>query len=196
MLSLYTKPLRVYILLAAMALWGLLSGLQLPVSLFPMSSQVRIAANIPYGSLSSSQFFEAYGKDLEATLQGLKISGTAVKELTAEYRTSGANYRIQFDWGADPDLALKEIESKVQTKFSGADEAVRRSISVYSWRENQGFFAVSFYSPLRSLDEIYKILEPLTTPISSKVLDADGVGLYNPNRKEVTLTLLPRVLLP
>lgn len=194
MLELYTKPLRVYILLGALALWGLLSGLQLPVSLFPMSSQVQVAANIPYGALSATQFYELYGKDLEATLQGLKVSNSTVIELKAEYRNSTAQYKVQFDWGTDPDLAVREVESKVLTKFSGAEEAVRRSINVYSWRENQGFFAVSFYSPMRSLDDIYKILNPLVTPISSKVPDAAHVGLFNPNRKEATITLLPEKL--
>lgn len=191
MLELYSKPLRVYILLGALALWGLVSGLQLPISLFPMSNQVQIGVNVPYGSFSSTQFLEVYGKSLEASLQGLKVSGVAVEELTSEYRTSGAQYRIRFSWGADPDKVLKEVDTLVRNKFAIAEEAVRRSISVNSWRQNQGFFAVSFYSPMRSLEDIYKILEPLITPLSSKVIDANGVGLFSPNRKEVTIEVYP-----
>jgi hydrophobic/amphiphilic exporter-1 (mainly G- bacteria), HAE1 family len=194
MFELYSKPLRVYFLLGSLALWGLISGLQLPVSLFPMSSQVAVSVYVPYSSLSSIQFFELYGKNLEAILQGLKVEGVGVEDLTAEYRSSGARYKVRFKWGAEPEKVIKEVDAAVQTRFAAAEESVRRSISVNSWRENSGFFALSFYSPLRSLDEIYKILDPIITPISSKISDANGVGLYNPNSKEVTITLIPERL--
>lgn len=188
MLDLYTRPLRVYILLGSLALWGIISGIQLPISLFPNSSQVRVAVDIPYGSMSPRQFFETYGKTLESDLQGIRINGSGVQLLKAEYRASGASYRLQFDWETNPDQALREVQTKVFSRMASADEDVRQGLRVDSWRQNQGFLAVSFYSPLRSLDEIYNILEPLVTPLSSKVLDAQDMGLYNPNSKEVTIT--------
>ena len=86
MIHLYTRPLRVYIILGALALWGVISGFQLPISLFPNSSQITVSARIPTGALSSQQFFEAYGSDLEASLQSLKIDDVSVKTLSAEYR--------------------------------------------------------------------------------------------------------------
>ncbi len=200
MLDLYTKPLRVYIILAALALWGILSASQLPISLFPKSSQVTVAADIPYGSFSSQQYFESYGRDLEGQLQGLKINSDSltgkisVKTLKAEYRNHNAHYTIQFEWGADADQAIKEVNNKVQTVMSAADDGVRQGISVRSWRENQGFYALSFYSPMRSLDEIYSILNSLITPISAKITDAEGVGLYNPNKKEISIIVSPEKL--
>jgi multidrug efflux pump subunit AcrB len=69
MKSLYSKPLRVYLILGVIALCGLLSGLQLPISLFPMSNQPVIAVNLNYGSLSSQQFYESIGSTLEAKLK-------------------------------------------------------------------------------------------------------------------------------
>ncbi|MBL7670621.1 MAG: efflux RND transporter permease subunit [Bdellovibrionaceae bacterium] len=188
MLGIYSRPLRVYIVLAALALWGVLSGFQLPISLFPNSSQVRVVVRIPYGSMSATQFFESYGKKLEAELQGIKVDNVGVQLLTAKYKSSGADYRMIFDWGAEPDQAMRDVETKVNSRFSSADEDVRVGIRVDSWKENQGFIAISFYSPLRSLDEIYDILEPLVSPIASKVADAAGLELYNPNQKEVTIT--------
>lgn len=190
MLDLYTRPLRVYIILGALALWGIISGVQLPVSLFPNSSQVRVAVDVPYGSMSPRQFFETYGKQLESELQAVKIEGSAVQLVKSNYRTSGASYRIQFDWGANPDQTLREVQNIVSARFASAEEDIRIGTSVESWRQNQGFLAISFYSPMRSLDEIYNILEPLVTPIRSKVSDAENMGLYNPNGKEVTITPL------
>ena len=191
MIHLYTRPLRVYIILGALALWGVISGFQLPISLFPNSSQITVSARIPTGALSSQQFFEAYGSDLEASLQSLKIDDVSVKTLSAEYRNQSSNYQITFKWGADPEKAITEVKNLVNTRFAGASDEIRRGISVNSWNENRGFFAVSFYSPMRSLDDLYQTLEPMITPLQSKIEDAGEFNLWNPNRKEITVGLIP-----
>ncbi|MEA9355512.1 efflux RND transporter permease subunit [Bacteriovorax sp. PP10] len=194
MSNLYSKPLRVYIILGALAIWGIISGLQLPISLFPNSSQITISVSIPMGSLSSQQFFEAYGNDLESNLQGMKIESVAVKELHAEYRNQNANYQITFEWGADPEKAKSDVQNLVNSRMASASEDIRRGISVYSWSENRGFFAISFYSPMRSLDDLYQTLEPMITPLKSKIEDAGDFGLFNPNSKEVSISLIPEKL--
>lgn len=191
MSHLYTRPLRVYVILGALALWGIFSGLQLPISLFPNSSQITVSANIPTGSLSSQQFYEAYGRELEAGLQGIKVDSVSVKELRAEYRNQSTNYRILFEWGADPEKSIIEVKNLINTRFASASDEIRRSISVNSWNENRGFFAVSFYSPMRSLDDLYQTLEPTITPLRSQIEDAGDFGLWNPNRKEITISLIP-----
>lgn len=188
---LYTRPLRVYIILGALGIWGIISGLQLPISLFPNSSQITISANIPSGALSSQQFFEAYGRDLEAELQGIKIDDVPVKEIHADYRNQNTNYIITFEWGADSEKAITEVKNVINTRFSSANDEIRRGISVNSWSENRGFFAISFYSPMRSLDDLYQTLEPMITPLQSQIEDVGDFGLWNPNRKEITVSFIP-----
>lgn len=192
--NVYTRPLRVYVILGTLALWGIFSGIQLPISLFPNSSQVIIAVNVSSGNLSSQQFYEAYGRELESNLQSLKVDSIAVKELKAEYRNIGANYVMTFEWGAEPDRVLSEARNVVNTQFAGASEEIRRSISVNSWSENRGFFAVSFYSPMRSLDDLYQTLEPMVSPLRSQIIDAGNFGLWNPNRKEISIKVIPEKL--
>ncbi len=194
MISLFTRPLRVYIILGALALCGIFSGLQLPISLFPNSTQATIMVRVSTGSFSTTQFFEAYGKDLEASLQKIKVNSSGVKELRADYRDQSVQYRILFEWGIDAEKAIEEVQTIVNTRFSGASEEVRRSIRVQNWSENSGFFAVSFYSPMRSLDDLYQTLEPMITPLGSQIADAGDFGLWNPNRKEIAVTLLPEKL--
>jgi HAE1 family hydrophobic/amphiphilic exporter-1 len=181
----------VYVILGALALWGIFSGLQLPISLFPNSSQITISANIPTGSFSSQQFYEAYGRELEAGLQGIKVDSVSVKEIRAEYRNQNTNYVITFEWGADPEKSIMAVKNLINTRFASAGDEIRRSISVNSWNENRGFFAVSFYSPMRSLDDLYQTLEPMVTPLQSQIEDAGDFGLWNPNRKEITVSLIP-----
>ncbi len=191
---LYTRPLRVYVILGFLALWGIYSAFQLPISLFPNSNQSIIGVSVPVGSLSSQQFFDVYGRDLESSLQGLKVNNISVKELEANYYNHSNDYEIKFDWGVDPAEALREVKTLVNTKLANASEEIRRGISVNTWGGNKGFFAVSFYSPMRSLDELYKILEPFITPIRSQIEDSDNLGLWNPNSKEITISLFPEKL--
>lgn len=194
MSSIYTKPLRVYVILGALALWGIWSGLGLPISLFPNSNEVKVSVTIPYGSYSNQQFFEVYGQNLEAKLQGLKVNSIPVIELKAEYSNQNVSYQLKLAWGAEPTKTLSEVTNLVNTHFASASTDIQRGIDIHTWRGNSGFFVVSFYSPMRSLDELYQILDPLITPLRSQVDDAGNFTLYNPNKKEVSISLYPTKL--
>jgi HAE1 family hydrophobic/amphiphilic exporter-1 len=194
MKNIYSKPLRVYLLMSLLALWGVLSGMNLPVSLFPMSNQPMVVVSLNYGSLTPTQFFESIGRDFESKLQGIKVGDIGVEKQTAEYHDKNVRYSLRFGWGADPQEAVKVTETLANSFVSSQELGIRRSLSVYTWRQNAGFLAVSFYSPLRSLDELYDTLLPLTTPIKAKVPDAAGVGLFNPSGKEINLKLSPEKL--
>lgn len=195
MQGLYSRPLRVYLLLGALAVWGIVSGLNLSISLFPMSNQPTVQVSVNYGSYSAQQFFESVGRELEPLFQGAKADGVPVDKVTATYRDKQVKYKITFDWGANPDEAVKAIQTAATAKLSRyPDNAIRDSLEVYTWNEGGGAFFVSFYSPMRSLDEVYQILEPLITPLASKIPDAGSFGLWNPNQKEITVRVSPEKL--
>ncbi|MCO5143182.1 MAG: efflux RND transporter permease subunit [Oligoflexia bacterium] len=190
----YQRPLIVYILLASLGVWGIVSAFNLSISLFPMSSQPTVSVNISYGSYSSEQFYETIGKKIESGIQPLKSDGVAISNLEARYNDGSVQYKVQFGWGADPDEALRNIENKVKALVSPYESGIRDSVGVWAWRQNQGFFAVSFYSPMRTLDEIHEILNPLIIPMNADVEDAAEIGLYNPNQKEFSIVLKPEKL--
>jgi hydrophobic/amphiphilic exporter-1 (mainly G- bacteria), HAE1 family len=177
--------------MALLALWGVMSGMSLPVSLFPMSNQPMVVVSLNYGSLTPQQFFESIGRDFESKLQGIKVGDIGVENQTARYRDKSVRYNLRFGWGADPQEAMKTTETLATSFVSSQELGIRRSLSVRTWRQNSGFLAVSFYSPLRSLDELYDMLLPLTMPIEAQVPDADSVGLFNPSGKEINLKLSP-----
>jgi HAE1 family hydrophobic/amphiphilic exporter-1 len=194
MASLYSKPLRVYLLLGALALWGIISGLSLSVSLFPMSNQPRIGVSIAYGSYSSRQFFDSIGRSLEQELQRTKANGYAVDKLTSQYNDKRVEYQITYEWGANPDEANKAVSAIATAALSRYEEVIRTSLQVYSWNSGGGSLYVSAYSPLRSLDEVYQIIEPLVTPLAARVPDAGNFGVWNPNEKEITVRVNPERL--
>ena len=189
--DIYKSPLRVYLVLALLALWGILSGFSLPISLFPNSSKPTINTQVSYGELTSDEFSKTYGGPIEAQLKGMMFDGHGVENLTTNYRGKEAEFTIEFQWGTSGERALREVQTLMAALSASWPEESRRSYSVNSYSENSGFLALSFYSPLRSLDELYEQLNPLTEPISSRVPDASSVGLFNPSQKHVEISVNP-----
>lgn len=191
MSSLYNSPVRVYVMMFALAIWGVWSGLSLPISLFPNSSQPEIFVKIPYGDYSASEFLHSYGEGIESRLQSTIIDGSRVDQLTAEYGEREVTYRTLFQWGTDGDAALKELESTIGSLSASWPEEIRLGTIVNSNNESGGFFAISFYSDQRSIEELYNYLDPVFSPYSSQVTDAEFLEVFNPQKKSVIITLNP-----
>ncbi len=191
MKSLYQSPLRVYLLLLCLAVWGIVSGIRLPVSLFPNSSKPGLHVSIPLGSLTGEQFLSSFGRDLEGRLKSATFDGHEVEKVTAEYSPAQVSFDVEYKWGAPADEARLEIERVVNSFSSNFPKDVRDGINVWPTQRNSGFFAMTFYSPTRSLTELHQTIEPLITPKLSKVSDAQNPGIWNPDHKEIRVELNP-----
>lgn len=194
MKSLYASPLRVYLLLGVLSLIGIFCGLSLPISLFPNSSKPVIQAQIPYGDITARQFLDSYGRNLEYTLSSLNTKLVKTEKLEARYNKGQVSYTIHFPWGTPPNDAIKEVETLVNQVTASMPEEVRRGSGVYTWSENNGFFAASFYSPKRDLDDLYKVLDPIFSGELKKVQDASEATLWNPASKEIQIEINPDAL--
>jgi HAE1 family hydrophobic/amphiphilic exporter-1 len=189
--GLYSSPLRVYLCLGLLSLAGLYAGSRLPVSLFPNSSKPEIGVNVSYGSSTAREFLDTYGAQLEGELKGISTDEVESEKLTADYGDHSVRYNLSFKWGVDARKAQREVENTVHAYSARFPEEVRKSVSIWASRENSGFLAISYFSEKRSLDELYKVLEPVLTPRLAKVRDAAGASLYNPSQKEVRVELIP-----
>lgn len=191
MRSLYASPLRVYLTLGLLALVGIWSGLKLPVSLFPNSAKPRVGVRVSYGSSTSDEFLNSYGRALEDQLRGVTGDVVQLENLKASYSKDRANYVLEFRWGNSPTAALKEVQVIANSFASRLPSDIRDGLGVWTDTENSGFLAISFFSSQRSLDDLYGVLEPVLVPELSKVKDADGAELYNPTQKEIRVELIP-----
>lgn len=187
--AIYRGPLRVYLILGFAALVGIFCGLKLPISLFPNSSQPIVAVNIPYGDLSQEEFSLNYGPFVEGPLKGIQVDNFRVSELTTQYRDSGVQFLLTFDWGCDGEKAGREVKNVVSALNSSWPEEIRKGTMVHNWSENTGFLAISFYSPQRSLDEIYDLVKPNIAPQLNSVNDAEGAEVYNPQQKKIEVKI-------
>ncbi len=191
MSKLYASPLRVYICLAVIALAGVFSGLRLPVSLFPNSSKPHVIVEMNYGDSTADEFLNSYGNQLEGQLRSISTDAIEVEKISSSYDAHGVEFEVFFKWGAPPKAALREVESIVNSFGGRLPKEVRDSVNIQTRSGNSGFLAISYYSPTRSLDNLFDLLEPVIVPRLSKVQDASNPGLWNPTKKEIRVELKP-----
>jgi|GEM_PF-910756 len=192
--SIYEQPLRVYIILAALVLAGVYSGLSLPVSLFPNSSKPKVFMSVNYGSLATEEFKKAYGDGIEQSLLSMKLKGRAIEVVESEYGSNTVNYVVNFPWGLNPDDAQKEVEAVLNSWRARLPKESRDGSWVGMENENSGFFAASFFSNQRGPDEIYRLVDDAIGNAIRAVPDANAPEIWNPARKEISVTIKPDVM--
>lgn len=191
MSKLYQSPLRVYLCLLCLALWGAVSGLHLPVSLFPNSSKPKISVSVSFGGLTPDEFIRSYGKQFENRLKGAAFDDHEVEKVTASYEKTSVYYTVEYKWGTPPESALREVQTVANSYGARFPTEIRDNMWVWGRSENSGFLAVTFYSSTRSLDDLYSYLEPILTPRLANITDATEVEIWNPNKKAVSIELNP-----
>lgn len=191
--SLYRTPLRVYLILGILSIIGVVSATRLPVSLFPNSSKPIVHGCVK-SELSSEAFLRYYGNDLESRFRGIKKSGLKVEKITSEYRAKDICYEVEFVWGGDPIEAAKEVEEIGRNFVASIDSTYDSSFNSWVRNDNTGFFALSFYSPQRSLIELYETIDPVLSPKLTRVNELASSYLYNPQSLEVAIELKPEAM--
>lgn len=143
------------------------------------------------GGLSSEQFMNNFGRDLEGRLEAAEFDGHEVDHVTADYSGDNVHFKVEYKWGAPATEAQREIETVVNSFAARFPKEIRDTVNVWPNGQNSGFLAITFFSPTRSLDDLYKYLDPIFSPRLAKVTEASEAGLWNPNRKEVRIELSP-----
>jgi len=192
--GLYSSPVRVYLLLGALALAGIFAGASLPISLFPNSTKPKVTITVAYGSQTAEEFLNTFGRGLESQLRSITTPDAKVELVEGDYADTSVSYEIDFHWGVDPNVALREVQNAANGFFARLPQESRDSVNIYLRSRNSGFFAASFYSESRDLDSLYKLLEPILTPRLLRVTEAQSPVLWNPDEKEIRVELYPDTL--
>lgn len=190
----YASPLRVYLVLGLLALLGVFCGSRLPVSLFPVAHHPEVFVGVSYGNFSPEEFLNTYGKDLEQRLKSMQAEGISVETVDASYDRSSVDYHLTFQWGVKPADALRETTNLVTAFSARFPKESRDGTWVWMRNQNSGFFAMSLYSETRSLEELFKLVEPVLGPRIASVQDAQNPGIWNPSSEEIRVELKPEAL--
>lgn len=193
MTSLYRSPLRVYLALAILSLIGIVSAVQLPISLFPNSSKPEITMCVGI-DLAPDAFLRTYGEWIEEQLRAIRRGPIEVEKVVSTYSAKDACYDVDFKWGGDPDEAMREIQTVAAAVQGRLPQESRDRVNYWSSRENGGFLGLSFFSNQRSLTELYNILEPVLTPKLARVQGAQEAILFNPQKRQLLIELKPEAM--
>ena len=134
MKQIYAYPLRVYLIMGLLALVGILSGLKLPVSLFPNSAQPQVWLQAQYGSMTADEYRHRFGTDLESELRRIQTNAVSVERVDVTYAPSRADIDVTFRWGDDPTIAMREVDNVV-TQFK-ARLGNARDYDISTWVNN------------------------------------------------------------
>lgn len=191
--GIYRSPIRVYLVLAILSLAGIFCAIQLPISLFPNSSKPHITSCVNI-ELSPDAFLRQYGQTIEERLRAIRVGTLDVETLRGTYSPRNVCYSVDFKWGGDPVEAQREVQTVMQNMTANMPESVRNTLNVWGNEDNSGFLGVSFYSPQRSLTEVYDLIEPVLTPKLARVAESGDAEIYNPQKQEVLVELKPESL--
>lgn len=194
MKNFYQSHLRIYVIIIILATIGIWSGLNMSVSLFPNSAKPIVRMYIGYGGMSAGNFIKNYGEEFESQLQKISRSGDEVIKVKGEYRKTSVFYTIYFEWGVDHDSARNQVEMVANAFKSRLPKESADNMDIWQWNSNTGFYALSFYSPDKTTNEMYELLEPRLRPKLIKIKDADNPNIWNPNRMDVKIVLDPHKL--
>ncbi len=146
---------------------------------------------IPYGNLTNQEFLYAHGISIERRLENLETDSVKVTRVQANYGGNDAEYTVEFEWGTPARTALNEVTNVINSFSSELPKESRDNRWIWYNNENSGFFAASFFSSKRSLDDLYKIIEPAFKAQLSTVADAENTNIWNPTHKEIRITPHP-----
>lgn len=191
MKNLFQNKLKVYLVLGLLGLVGIISGLNLSVSLFPNISRPTVGLWINYVNLEKTDFLENHGYDLENELETLKNGKIKIENVSAEFYDDGLFMRILFDWGTDAEDAYREIRSITNQWQNKLPKETADTLQVWQWNENTGYLSISFFSKNKTIDELYQHLDPILSPGLKSAKGFEEAILFNPKKKEVRIELDP-----
>ena len=139
--------------------------------------------------MTAEEYLDTYGASLEEQLRAIATDKCQVDLIEATYYRGIAGIKVTFRWGNESEDALREVKAIVNSFAARLPGEARDNTYAYINNENTGFFAATFYSPVRDLDNVYETVEPVLAPRLAAVKDAATPELYNPGDKEIRVEL-------
>jgi hydrophobic/amphiphilic exporter-1 (mainly G- bacteria), HAE1 family len=185
--ALYSRPKRLYFLVIAFTVLGIVLSRFLPVTLFPNSAKPEFRVNVGLRGMTPDDFYHQFGDELQANLR--KIEGAEKVNVRGE--PGHMNYRVEFKWGIDAKKAEREVQTAVETIRPRLPKEMRETINYHQAQSNSAFYAASITAADGDLTALKKTLEPLIYAPIKALEGTKSVGLTDPNWQNVYITVNP-----
>ncbi|MDE2219540.1 MAG: efflux RND transporter permease subunit, partial [Gammaproteobacteria bacterium] len=167
-------------LLAVIAIGGVISGLNLPVALFPQVSFPRIAVAIEAGDQPAAQMVTLVTRPVEQAIKAVP----GLRSIRSTTSRGSAEMSLNFDWGLD--MAVSTLQ--VQAEINRVLPALPAGTSFTVRRMNPNVFPVAAYSlTSNSLDlvKVREIAQYELVPLLSSITGVAQVEVHGGAAREV-----------
>lgn len=189
--KLFSSPIKVYMAMGVLCLLGIYSAFKLPVDLFPHSSKPSIVARVQLSGMTPESFYELYGSTIESRLQRIDVAGADAIAIQAEYHADNAQFSVDFKWGDDGDIALKETRQIMNELSVQWPEDMQKGFWVWKKQRGSAFYFAQIYSEELDNTTLFQLLQSKLVPKLSKVEGADIMEVWNPDKRQVMIEMDP-----
>ncbi|MDR5726760.1 MAG: efflux RND transporter permease subunit [Terriglobia bacterium] len=176
-------------LLAVAALAGVVSGLSLPVALFPNVAFPRVRVTVDAGDRPAEAMVAQVTRPVEQAVRSVP----GVRDVRSTTSRGSAELSVSFDWGLDMDRAELQIESAVARILPDLPQGT----SFSARKMNPTVFPVAAYSlTSRSLDQmqLHDIAQYQLVPLLSAVTGVASVDVQGGAVREFRVSVEPALL--
>ncbi len=166
------RPRFAIVIALVTSLAGLLALMFIPVTQYPQITPPTVTVSTTFPGASAEEIASTVGSPLETAVNGVEdmIYMASTSSNAGTYSLS-----VTFEVGTDPDLAQVNVQNRVQLALPRLPNAViQQGVTVRS-RSPDFLFAIGFYAPDGSIDEL-TINNYANTTIADAIARVPGVG--------------------
>lgn len=189
MKKIYHNPFIVILISFFVIALGLKQFFELPIALYPDTSQPVINVGISPQNMSAQDFKERYGKKIEAALSSVE----KLKMMEGNYNTGHSRWELTFEWGVDENRAKLDIESALSSiKASLPEEWNKFHIRFRS--SNSSNIYISLYSENYSRKELRDLVRDKVLNHVESIEGIDDPQVWLPMHEYIRVELKPSLL--
>jgi CzcA family heavy metal efflux pump len=182
----YKHHRSILFLLAALALGGIMSAWQLPVSLFPRVRFPRVVVDLEAGDRPAERMIIEVTTPVEEAVRAVP----GVRNIRSTTSRGSAEISVNFDWDEDMIAATSQIESAVNQAMAtlpqGTTFAVRRmDPTVFP------VLCYSFTSDTRPLTELRDVAQYQLRPVFTAIQGVTKIDVMGGQQEEYRVTVSP-----
>jgi len=174
----------------ALALAGLVAGINLPISLFPVTSFPRIRAEIDAGSMPAKRMLIDVTEPLEQV--GRAVPGALGVESTTS--RGSAEIFVTFPWGYDMTQALLSVEAAFGQKLPDLPAGTGYSVIQMSPNIIMPFVSYAMISDQVPAATLKRMAQYEITPLLTGIEGVRNVGVLGGQVPEVQVSVRPETL--
>ena len=189
MKKIYHNPyIAIFICFFILAL-GLKNFFDLPIALYPNTSQTVLGVNLNFNNISPEDFRDRYGKKIETALSSLDGAGS----IEGNYRNDSVTWKAHFTW----DTEAKKAKLDVKSALGSIEQSFPESwghFRIYPYSSQNSNIYIALSSDHYSDIELHRLFEKRALSHLRSIEGLEEAQIWLPMSEYVRIELKPSLL--